>query len=417
MDSSFPDASRSRNGSQYLTWPWTSPGNGRHTLVRRTIRAKGNLPLYCNPIALFLGIWITMLACLSVHVSYAIYPHFGTPVLVFAVSTISLLLGYSASSTVFDGDVTPRAIFSYVLDVTALWRMNLLLCVLAALIVILNWVTEGPPPALGDPTTYLAYGRFKQILFPVLSTVAVNSTFDSSRLRRFLFLTFSVSILTVYITRGALLTTFLQMFFLFSMRTSISKRNQYLLAISAFVFAVAGVTAFGNLRTAHDVFINFLQIRGEYEDWPMAALWFVSYFSVPLSNLSWMIAHPPAYGPTLAFLYQLLPTFMAPPDPYAQVYASTNIIDNGSTYLQAYALDFSYLGIYFANLILGVGCRWFVTRSYPKYMLVLSIFLTSMSFIFIDMFLVLTTVLQATLQIYVAKRYFAWKDQPSVGWL
>jgi hypothetical protein len=385
----------------------------RHLVLRGDLRSRRDLPFYCNPVALFFAVWSLMLACLCLHVSYATYPSFGTPLLIFSVSACALLLGYAASAAVFENDAALDERASYGLDVTLLWRINLLLCVIAVLVVVANWATDGPPPALGDPTTYLTYGRLKQILFPFLSTVAVNSTFDTSRLRRFVFLAFSISILILYITRGALLTTFLEMFFVFSMRTSMSKRKLYFLSLGSFAFALTAVTVFGNLRTAHDVFITYLQIRDKFADLPMAWLWFVSYFSVPLSNLCWIVAHPAAHGPTLAFLYPLLPTFMAPVDPYTQVYTSTNIIDNGSTYLQAYALDFSYLGIYFANLILGVGCRWFVARSYPKYILVLAIFLTAMSFIFIDMFLVLTTILQAVLQFYISKCCFYWNEYHS----
>lgn len=386
----------------------------RRELVPVPLRPQQDLPFFCNPVTLFFGVWGLMLACLSVHVSSVTYPSFMTPALIFTISAVALLLGYAASGAIFASDATQDETASYVLDVSKLTRINLFLCLVSVGIVVLNWVAEGPPPALGDPTTYLTYGRLKQILFPFLSTVAVNSMFDTSRLRRCIFLVFSISVLTIYVTRGALLTTFLQIFFVFAMRTSMSKRKLYLLSMGSFVFALSAVTVFGNMRTSHEVFIAYLHIREKFVDWPMAWLWFVSYFSVPLSNLSWMVAHRPANGPTLAFLYPLLPTFMAPPDPYLGVYASSNIIDNGSTYLQAYALDFSYLGIYFANLILGFGCRWFRSRAYPRYVLVLAIFLTSMSFIFIDMFLVLTTILQAVLQIYISKRCF-YRDEHRFG--
>ena len=174
------------------------------------------------------------------------------------------------------------------------------------------------------------------------------------------------------------------------------------------------MTIIGNLRTAHDIFIEFLQIRDKYSNWPMVFLWAVSYISIPFSNLCWMVAHGSSHGPTFAFLYSLLPTFMTPSDPYAEVYGSMNIIDGASTYLQAWALDFSYLGIYFANLIIGIGCGWLVLRSYPRHILILAIFLTSISLhFFANTFFLLSTVIQLFLQIFVQRRCLYWA-QPGI---
>ncbi len=91
-----------------------------------------------------------------------------------------------------------------------------------------------------------------------------------------------------------------------------------------------------------------------------------------------------------------------------------NIIDGASTYLQAWALDFSYLGIYFANLIIGIGCGWLVLRSYPRHILILAIFLTSISLhFFANTFFLLSTVIQLFLQIFVQRRCLYWA-QPGI---
>ena len=394
-----------------VLWPDDSAGHAASRSICIVARPRQDLPLYCNPIALFLAVWILMLGCLSVHVSYVIYPGFFTPILIFGVSTASLILGYLASTAILEPVDAKDRPTAGILNITSLWRLNLLFCALALLLIAFNWITSGPPPAIGDPSTYLTYGKLKQLLFPLLTAIAVNATFDTSRLRRFLFITFVFSVLAVYVARGIMLIAFLQMFFLFSLKTNMSRKKQYLLAVGALLFAVAGVTIVGNLRTAHDIFIEFLEIRDKYSDWPMAWLWFVSYISIPFSNLCWMVAHAPRQGPTLAFLYPILPTFMAPADPYASVFGSSNLIDNASTYLQTYALDFSYLGIYFANLLLGLGCGWLVTRSYPKYILILAILLTSISLMFFtDMFFLLSTVVEIVIQSFVMKRCFRWSE-------
>ena len=130
-----------------------------------------------------------------------------------------------------------------------------------------------------------------------------------------------------------------------------------------------------------------------------------------------MVAHGSSHGPTFSFLYSLLPSFMAPSDPYAEVYGSMNIIDSASTYLQAWALDFSYLGIYFANLLIGIGCGWLVLRSYPRNILILSHLphVNHSLLFFTDMFFLLSTVIQVFLQAFVQKRCFHSGLQPRIS--
>jgi hypothetical protein len=391
-------------------WPATTSTDTRHVVSRCVFRPRRDIPIYCNPIVLFFAVWSLMLASLSVHVSYVIYPGLATPLLIFAVSAASLLLGFFASTAVLD-DHSPGEPSSFLIDVTRLWRLNLLFCFLALSLIAFNWLADGPPPAIGDPGTYLEYGKLKQVLFPLLTCIAVNATLDTSRLRRFLFISFAVCWLGLYVARGILLIAFMQIFFLSSLRSRASAKKQMLLALGALAVAITGMTIIGNLRTAHDIFIAFLQIRSDYSDWPMAFLWIVSYISIPFSNLCWMVAHGSSHGPSFAFLYSLLPSFMAPADLYSDVHGRLDIIDNASTYLQSWALDFSYLGIYFVNLLIGFGCGWLVRRAYPKNLLVLAIFLTFISLLFFsDLIFILSTVIQVLLQLLVQKRCFQSKE-------
>ncbi len=89
----------------------------------------------------------------------------------------------------------------------------------------------------------------------------------------------------------------------------------------------------------------------------MAYLWLTSYISIPFSNLCWLFAKGNFHGPTLSFLYPLLPSFLMPANPHASIHNDLRIIDGASTYLAAYALDFSYLGCVSREPDTGHGMR------------------------------------------------------------
>jgi oligosaccharide repeat unit polymerase len=333
------------------------------------------------------------------------------PLLLFGLSLSSFLFGYLVARTLLHRWPTRSDSLSYSLDTTRLWQLNLLFCVAAMMIVVFNWVLSGPPPAIGDPSSYLTYGRFKQVLFPLLVVVTVNSMLDPLRWRKTLFAMFGIGWMALYITRGLLMVALLQMLFVFALKTRMSKRKLYSIAIGFLVFAVVTITLIGNARTAQGVFLEYLQIRNKFSDWPMAYLWLTSYISIPFSNLCWLFAKGNFHGPTLSFLYPLLPSFLTPPDPHAAIHDDLSIIDGASTYLAGYALDFSYLGIYLANLLLGVGCGWLMERSLPRNILVASLFLTCLSFIFFsDMFTPLSTIIQFAIQSAVQRKCFLWGD-------
>ncbi|HXS74766.1 MAG TPA: O-antigen polymerase [Terracidiphilus sp.] len=394
-------------------WPPMKEKTANHELVQGELKSRQDLPLFCSPLTIFLGNWALMIIALSFQVTYVTYPHAGMPLLLFGISLVSFSSGYSVSRKLLQRWPTVTSASAYTLDVTQLWRLNLLFCGAALLIVAFNWVRSGPPPAVGDPTSYLIYGRFKQVLFPLLVTVTVNAILDPSRWRRAGFMAFGIAGMMLYITRGLLMVALLQLFFVFSMKTWMSRRKLYAILICFVAFAVVVLTVIGDARTAHKVFFEYLQIRPKYLHWPMAYLWLTSYVSIPFSNLCWIFANGSFHGPTLSFLYPLLPSFLTPPYPHAYIHNDLSIIDGASTYLVAYALDFWYVGVCLANLVLGIGCGWLRERALPRRLLVGGILLTCLSFIFFsDMFTPLSTILQIAIQSAVQRKCFHWDAEP-----
>ena len=380
--------------------------------VRGYARPQRDLPFYCDPLKLFMLIWMVMLVSLSFHLTYVTYQSMGIPLLIFAVSAFSMFLGYFVAIAILRRFPKPQEAISYTINVVRVRRINLILCLICLLIIAFNWITLGPPPAFGDFSTYLTYGRLKQILFPVLITITVNAFLDTSKTQRFLYAAFGVSWLLIYITRGAVLVSLVQVFFIFSLRTSISKRKLYFVGLICLIFTAFVGSAIGNARTSMAVFMEVLQIRPQFLDWPMIYLWLISYISIPFSNLCWVLDKIPFHGPTPAFLYPLLPSFWVPVDPHIAIHNDPRMIDGASTYLISYVLDLSYFGIFFANFCLGIGCAWMKKCGGPRKMLVSAIFLAGLSFIFFsDPFASLSTIIQVSIQSFVQRKCFVW-DKP-----
>lgn len=397
-------------------WPPIMERMASHKLLQGELKLRRDLPLYCDPLVIFLANWALMIISLSFQVTYVTYPHPGMPLRLFGLSLGAFLLGYVGSWKLLRRWPPSPEVSAFRIDVTQLWQLNLVLCGAALIIIAFNWTFWGVPPAIGEPTSYLTYGRFKQVLFPVLVTITVNAIFDPARWRKSLFMAFGIAGMVLYVTRGLLMVSLLQLFFVFSMKTRMSRRKLYGMLGCFVIMAIAVVTIVGNARTTQDNFFEYLQIRHAYAHWPMAYLWLASYVSIPFSNLCWIFADGTFHRATLSFLYPLLPSFLAPQDPHAYIHNNLHIIDGASTYLVAYALNFWYYGTFLANLALGIGCGWLRERALPRGPLVAAILLACLSFIFFsDMFTPLSTVLQIAIQAVVQRKCFYWGTEQMAG--
>ncbi len=404
----------SESQSAYASgWPVSQPVRVYRRLF---LRPDPSLPFYCRPINLFLISWLIMLFALSFRISYDSYPSMGLPILLFVISLIALLIGYSWFRS--DDAVSTRRPPQFLLNVTLLRKFNDILAVLAIAIMLLNLKLEGLPPVLGffsfDTKVYLEYGRFKQLLFPVLITIVVNSFLDPSRFRKILFSGFGLLSLLLYVTRGGILGAIMQSFFVFTMMSRGTKKRLALTAVLTVVGLAVIADVVGNNRTTQSGFLAFLQIRSQFWEWPMIFLWAISYFSIPLSNLCWIVHSFHFHTVTLAFLYPALPSFLAPTDPHqAFVSGSSHIIDNVHTYLAPYFMDFSYAGLFLANFVLGAACAILKRLGISRNFLTSAVFLGCVADIFFnDNFVPLSTLLQFALQAW-AQRYLLSPTRPN----
>jgi oligosaccharide repeat unit polymerase len=374
---------------------------------RLFVRSNRDLPFYCNPVVLFAIVWSIMLFTLSFHISYESYPDMSLPLLLFGISLVALLLGYwgwlflvPASSTSEDG-------VAYILSVTKLRKLTAIFVLVALAIMILNVKVDGLPPALGllsfDTKMYLEYGRLKQLLFPLLITLVVNSLLEPMKLRRYMVMAFGLLAMLLYITRGEILASLLQAFFVFSMTTKLKRRKLVLVSGMVALGLALAASIIGNNRTAQASFFEVLQIKQQFREWPMTSLWIISYFSIPLSNLCWIVRDFHFETATLSFLYPALPAFWTPAGgAHDTAFSSSHVIDGVHTYIANYYMDMSFVGVVLGNLVLGVGCAIIVRRGIGRHFLTSAIFLGCMAYIFfVDNFIPLSTLLQFAIQGYV----------------
>ena len=66
----------------------------KHKIVQGELKPLDEIPLFCNPLVIFLANWVLMMASLSCQVTYVSYPHVGMPLALFGISLGSFLFGY-----------------------------------------------------------------------------------------------------------------------------------------------------------------------------------------------------------------------------------------------------------------------------------------------------------------------------------
>jgi oligosaccharide repeat unit polymerase len=374
------------------------------------VKSLAELPFYCHPVYLFIAIWIAMLGALELQVSQATYDDRSLGISLFIVSVLSLWMGFAITRKSDKSSRLELQAERYSIRIQPLRKIILLLGAGSMLLVIFNLIVDGLPPVasfLGFQTMdYQEYGRFKQALQPMLSALFLNAMLESSRWRRWFWSAFSLGIMVAYVLRGPLLMAMAQAVVLWSIRTPLPKKTIYIRAFIILCVALALITVIGNYRTPQQIFFEVMQIKPEYRSWPMALLWPISYISVPISNLCWIIHGAHFTEPTLSFLYPVLPSFWAPANPHDIPLSDSHVIDGVHTYLSAYYLDFSWVGIVAVNFGLGVLSAFLVNRERISRLLLISpIFLSAIGLIFFwDFFIYLPTLGQLAIQAAVHKR-------------
>jgi len=373
------------------------------------IRPLSQLPFYCHPVYLFVATWIIMLGTLELQVSWSTFPDRALGISIFLISVVAMLLGFAAVRRAEDSSELPPAPDRYLIRTEPLRKSIWILAAGSMLLVVYNYFAFGLPPLAGffgfSTYDYQEYGRFKQALQPMLGALFLNSLLDSSRYRRWLGSTFALGIMVVYVLRGPLLMALVQGVILASIRSSVSSRKIYVRAFIVLLVALALLNLIGNYRTPQEIFLSYMEIKPQFQSWPMALLWPITYVSVPISNLCWIIHGSHFTEPTLSFLYPVLPAFWAPLNPHMAPQSDSHIIDGVHTYLATYFLDFSWVGVIVANFGLGLMSGFLVNRErVSRYLLLSPIFLSAIALLFFwDFFVYLPTLGLLAIEVFVQR--------------
>jgi oligosaccharide repeat unit polymerase len=368
--------------------------------VRLPFREEAALPFSCHPVKLFCFVWLTMLTALSFHVSESSYQTMGIPALMFAVSLASLVCGYFLARLFCFGWTVSREDPAHIgIDYVALRKINWVFVVISIGIILINLKVAGLPPALGffgfDTKDYLEYGKMKQILFPLLVALLVNSSLDPSYRFKALFGGFGAVAMVLYLTRLNLLLAVFEIVAFFTLTSKVKTRTLYLIAFITLLCGILAANYLGNNRTSRDIFMAFLQIKSSYSDAPMPFLWAASYLSIPLSNLSWIVHEFHFQGLHFSSIYPLLPAFWTPDSPHQSFLDSdARVIDGAHTYLATYFMDASFGGVIAINLFIGLLSVYFMSVRMRRSPLVFAVLLGCIAFLFFsDQFTPLSTLI------------------------
>jgi oligosaccharide repeat unit polymerase len=377
-------------------------------------RKNTDVPFYCNPFYLFFAVWGLMLACVQLRVSYTSYPYFSTAFYLFAISACSFLAGYvTVRLACYSVGHHPVGPSSYQIDISKLRRFHLGAIAVTLSIMLMNLKLYGMPPIFGflgaDTLDYMEYGSLRQPLFTAILVLFVSAPIEPSRIRRWFLYIYAPVCFLIYGSRGYLMIMLFQALVVFSLRTSMSKKKIYLVALTTLCIAILASTLIGNSRNSIGVqaLLLGMHIKHEYYDWPAAYLWIISYINTPISNLCWIVHVYPYSHPSFGWLYSALPGFWAPKLLETGDLGSEQIVDGVHTYIAKYYIDFWVFGIFGINYVWGLIAAFItagdrLTRNY----LTSAVLIGCLAFNFFSDFLTILIIMLELLALAWAQRYF-----------
>jgi hypothetical protein len=322
-----------------------------------------------KPYFIFIASWFFSVLFLLFAVTEVSFDNYILVVFVFLFSLSFFYVGASSS----------RYLKSNKIDLNGLNGLNggercesyiFILLSFVFLIVCYNYYVFGPPPFLSHfgfkTLEYTVYGRFKGLLIPLLSAIAIINFYTKSIYLKLFFWGVVYFIFLLYVLRGPIIISLFQVtFFYFFTKYKYKKhdRNEYfrlLLKVSIVLFCfVLFFIVLGQNRSGFAHFYQHLKITDAAKDlYPISFLWISTYLSTPLSNFMWYFdtySFFPEYD--FSFLSRILPAFWASESSVIQNNLdsiSDYTVDNVSFYLFYWFSSLGLLGVALVNVFYGL---------------------------------------------------------------
>lgn len=160
--------------------------------------------------------------------------------------------------------------------------------IIAVSIILFNFWYSGFPPIFSlfgvHTESYMSYGRFKGVLFPLLCTIVVLSTLLRSTNVGKMGLAASILMLVVYVTRGFLIISMIQAATVIVQTSKRPNRTALLLigVVAGLGFVV--MQGLGSVRLNRAELVAQLEIRPAYANLPLGELWSLAYVGLPFVN-------------------------------------------------------------------------------------------------------------------------------------
>jgi len=323
-----------------------------------------------NPFLVFLLIWVTGLSVYSVGIADFLHPDQTVLWFVFWVSLVFFAFGFFGISLVirlFQGKCD-RGRVGVLVDQQRLEQTMFVLWLLSAFIVLYNIAIQGLPPMFAffgvDTEIYKGYGRWKGLLFPILMAIFLFTLFSDRRWLKVLLRCWSLAWLFLYISRGNVIVMCVQFLLTLFIMKRLRLRSVLIYGGAFLGLLMVMMAVVGEYRTGTDIFIKGMGIKKEYQDLYPGLLWVASYISLPLSNLVFIMEDFNEVLMGEFVFHRMLPAFSSEADILHDVLSSVpGVKDNTITYLGIVFMDFSWVGIVWINILLGVvGGMFYWTR-------------------------------------------------------
>ncbi|HED37856.1 MAG TPA: oligosaccharide repeat unit polymerase [Ignavibacteria bacterium] len=343
-----------------------------------------------HPLLIFIVVWLMSVFLYSLRIAWFMPDDVYLLYKLFFVSTVYFAIGFYPFQFIKKkSDIEP----SRIIMPDRLKLLTLTFSGVIVAILLFNLKYYGYPPLFSlfhlAAFNYMEYGNFKGLLCPMLSILFLISVFEKKRYLNVTMKGFPILIFILYMTRGFLISTLIQYFFLLLILKKINFKKTLLISIAGFILIISTMSIIGGIRTGNEHFKEIMEIKNEYRHLNSGILWTIGYISFPFANLISIIKNSNELFMGSIIFNNSIPAFLQH-NSYLNYYNSLlpNKANTVSTYLGLPYLDFGIIGLICMNYLLGlIGGMFYASHIKRVYHIPFAIYLSVLTLLFFYDFL------------------------------